>query len=311
MQVGHEGEFSLSAGFPAEVERGHEVAELLAIEDHAVEDAVHEGLQGGGGEAVPRGDVGEFLGVLLRLEAGVAVADGGFAEALARLERADVFGDLVPLVHELGIGTDEADEFLAGHLRLARTLGREAGDEAHDVVVINHGGSEEDELEFKLVQRFGGVRFVAALIPLLSEPFGGFQILAPKTTMTVLRQNLLDGLFVFLCEVGVLVELRLEPLDFLELIDEGGLGCVSFEIRHGGRRAIESLRFHEAVELLNGGLQLFDDHWGLFHQPDFPRLIASLFPGEKGDGGIHGLLLLTEVENVAVRLGAVEHAIGA
>ncbi len=80
MQVGHEGEFGLGAGFPAEVERGHEVAELFAIEDHAVEDAVHEALQGGGGEAVLAGDGGEFRGVLLRLEAGVAVADGRFAE---------------------------------------------------------------------------------------------------------------------------------------------------------------------------------------------------------------------------------------
>ena len=110
-----------------------------------------------------RGDGGEFLGVLLRLEAGVAVADGGFAEALARLERADVFGDVVALVHELGIGADEADEFLAGHLRLARAFCREAGDEAHDVVVINDGGGEEDELEVELVHGVVGAGFVAAL----------------------------------------------------------------------------------------------------------------------------------------------------
>ncbi len=38
MQIFHEGEFGLGAGAPAEVERGQEVAELLAIEDHAVED---------------------------------------------------------------------------------------------------------------------------------------------------------------------------------------------------------------------------------------------------------------------------------
>ena len=45
MQVGHEGEFGLGAGFPAEVERGHEVAEVFAVEDHAVEDAVYEGSE--------------------------------------------------------------------------------------------------------------------------------------------------------------------------------------------------------------------------------------------------------------------------
>ena len=36
---------------PAEAERGHEVAQLLAIENHALEDAVHEGVQCVGGEA--------------------------------------------------------------------------------------------------------------------------------------------------------------------------------------------------------------------------------------------------------------------
>ena len=35
--MGHEGEFGLTAGFPAEVELGQEIAELLAIEDHAIE----------------------------------------------------------------------------------------------------------------------------------------------------------------------------------------------------------------------------------------------------------------------------------
>jgi hypothetical protein len=35
--VSHEGEFGLTAGFPAEAERGQEIAELLAIEDHAIE----------------------------------------------------------------------------------------------------------------------------------------------------------------------------------------------------------------------------------------------------------------------------------
>jgi hypothetical protein len=49
----------------------------------------------------------------------------------------------------------------------------------------------------------------------------------------------------------------------------------------------------------------------LVHEPDFPRLLAGLLPGEKGDGGIHGVLLLAEVEDVAVGLGAVEHAVGA
>jgi len=48
--------------------------------------------------------------------------------------------------------------------------------------------------------------------------------------MTVFREHLFDRRFVFLGEVGVLVELRLEPLDFLEVIDEGGFGGVPFGI---------------------------------------------------------------------------------
>ena len=65
---------------------------------------------------MPGGDGGEFLRILLRLEAAVALTDGGFAEAFASFKRADVGGDVVALVHELGIGADQADEFLAGHL---------------------------------------------------------------------------------------------------------------------------------------------------------------------------------------------------
>ena len=89
---------------------------------------------------------------LLGLEAAVAVADGLFARGLSpAFERADVGGDVLALVHELGVGLDQADELLAAHLLLARRLLREAGDQAHDVVVIDDGGGEEDELEIELV----------------------------------------------------------------------------------------------------------------------------------------------------------------
>ena len=57
-------------------------------------------------------------------------------------------------------------------------------------------------------------------------------------------------------------------------------------------------------------LQLLDDDGGLVHQPDFAGLVG-LLAGEEGDGGIDGVLLLAEVEDVAVGLGVVEHAVGA
>jgi hypothetical protein len=51
-----------------------------------------------------------------------------------------------------------------------------------------------------------------------------------EAAQVFLRQHLLDGGFVFLGEVGVLVELGLEPLDFLEVVDEGGAGGVALQV---------------------------------------------------------------------------------
>ena len=94
VQVFHKGEFGLGAGFPAELQRSHEVAQLLAVENHPLQNAVHEALQSGDGEVVFAGDGSEFRRVLFRLEAGVAVADGGLGEAFARFQGGDVGGDV-------------------------------------------------------------------------------------------------------------------------------------------------------------------------------------------------------------------------
>ena len=67
----------------------------------------------------------------------------------------------------------------------------------------------------------------------------------------------------------------------------------------------------KASSFLHGVFQFLDDDGGLFHQPDFAGLVAGLFAREEGDGGIDGVLLLAEIEDVAVGLGAVEHAVGA
>ena len=37
----------MSAGLPAEFQRGQKIAQLFAVEDHAAQDAVHKSLQGG------------------------------------------------------------------------------------------------------------------------------------------------------------------------------------------------------------------------------------------------------------------------
>ncbi|SMH65925.1 protein of unknown function [Acidithiobacillus ferrivorans] len=303
VQVGHQRELGLAAGFPTQFQRRHEVAELLAIEDHALKNAVYEGLQGGDG--------GEFLGVLLGLEAGVAVTDGLFRKPRAGLERADVFGDVVALVDELGVTADEADELFAGHLGLARFFGREAGHQLHDVVVVDDGGGEEDELEVELFRRAVGAGFVVGLVLLRAQLLGGVQILTLEAAQGFFGQHLLDAGFVFPSEVGVLVELGFEPLHFLETLDEYCLGGIALQVGDGGGGAIEVLRLQEGRQLVHGGFQFLDDDRGFFHQPDFARLLAGLFSGEQRDGGIDGILLLAEIEDVAVGLGAVEHAVGA
>ncbi len=310
-EVFHEGEFGLGAGFPAEVERGHEVAQLARRRRSCVAGCRPQRLAGRRwrGRACWRWSASS-CGILFRLEAGVAVADGRFAEAFARFQGGDVGGDVLALVHELGIGLDQADELLAAHLLLARRLLGEAGDEPHDVVVVNDGGGEEDELEIELVHAPAlGLSVAFALLGL--EALGGLQIGATEAEQVVLGQDLLDGGCVVVGEVGVLVELGLEPLHFLEALDEGGAGVVALEVGHGLRGAVEALRLHEGVELLHGVLQFLDDHGGLVHQPDFAGLSAGIFAGEESDGGIDGVLLLAEVEDVAVGLGVVEHAVGA
>ena len=56
--------------------------------------------------------------------------------------------------------------------------------------------------------------------------------------------------FVLLGEVGVLVELGLEPLHFLEVVDEGGAGVVALEVGHvPPGLPVEALRLHEVVQL--------------------------------------------------------------
>ena len=111
-------------------------------------------------------------------------------------------------------------------------------------------------------------------------------------------------------EVGVLVELGLEPLHFLEVLDEGGAGVVALEVGHVLGLGVEALRLHEVVEVCDGRLELLDDDGGLVDEPDFAGPVG-LRAGEERDGGIDGVLLVAEVEDVAVGLGVVEHAVGA
>jgi len=165
---------------------------------------------------------GKLRGVLLVLEPLVTGADGGLVKALAGFQAADVLRDLLPLIHKLGIGGDQANKLLAAHRRLAGRLGLEVGDQLHDVVVVDHRAGEEDELEIELIDV--GAHLLPRLFPLFPEPLGGFEILAAEGGQVVRGEDGLDYLFLLGSEVGVLVELGLEALHFLEVLDEGGAG---------------------------------------------------------------------------------------
>ena len=66
-----------------------------------------------------------------------------------------------------------------------------------------------------------GLALAAALALLLLSGAGRFRVDAAERLELFLGENLLDGRLVFRREVGVLVELGLQPLHFLELVDEG------------------------------------------------------------------------------------------
>jgi len=242
---------------------GRAIAQLFTVEDHAAQDVVHKGFQGGGVQPVLVGNGGQLAGVLARLEAFKAVADGLFVQPLARLQRVDELGDVVALVHEFGIGLDQADKLFTAHLLLAWRLLRVAGDEGHNVVVVDDGGGKQHELEIKLLHSSWCI--AAAFFLLFFQALGCLQIDALEALQMLLGQYLLDGLGVFRREVGVLVELGLEALHFLEQVDELTACGVALEVGHLLRFVAQPLRLHEVGQLLHGGLQLADDHRCLVH----------------------------------------------
>ena len=132
-------------------------------------------------------------------------------------ERADIFGDLLPFVEELGVGPDQSDKLVAADLELFRVLPRVFRHQLHDVVVVDDGGGEEHELEIELVDIGAGRLAVRSghALPLFQAP-GGFEIGAAEGAEVILGEGLFDLLPLLVGEVGILVELRLEALDFLE-----------------------------------------------------------------------------------------------
>ena len=146
---------------------------------------------------------------------------------------------------------------------------------------------------------------------MIPEPLGGLKIDAAEGIEFVLGQKPVHFRFGLGSEIGVLVELGLEALDLAKAPNERGAGVVAFQSGHGLGFRLKPLRLHELVELAEGGLQFLNDFGRGIHEPDFTGLGLVLDAGEKGDGGVHGGLLLAKIKNLAVRFGGVEDAVGA
>ena len=145
---------------------------------------------------------------------------------------------------------------------------------------------------------------------LLLKSLGGFEIGAAEGAEVVLGEDLLNLLALLVGKVGVLVELGLEALDLLEPLDELGTGVVAHQVVHLIGLGFEALRLHELAEVGDGLLEVVDDDGSLVDQPNLAGPV-SLRTGEESDGGVDAVLLLAEVEDVAVGLGRVENAVGA
>ena len=158
--------------------------------------------------------------------------------------------------------------------------------------------------------RTGRLAVPAGRALLLLEPLGGFEVNAAEGAEVVFGEDLLDLLALRVGEVGVLIELRLEALDILEPIDELGAGVVAHEVVHLIGLGFEALRLHELAEVVDSLLEVVDDDGSLVDQPDLAGPVG-LGAGEESDGGVDAVLLLAEVEDVAVGLGGVEDAVGA
>src|SRR5690625_7824403 len=97
-QFVHQGQFRLGARFPAQFQRLEQITELLAIKNHALEDAAPKGLQGVMVQSVAVGQGGDFVLSLLRLEGSVFVKYGVLSQVFTRFLAVAVLIVVITLV---------------------------------------------------------------------------------------------------------------------------------------------------------------------------------------------------------------------
>ena len=121
------------------------------------------------------GEIGDLLSLLFGPEMLVTGANLGLVEASTLFEGVHVLGDLLPHAKKLGVGLNQSDELLAADLELLRILSGLLRDQLHDVVVVDHGRGEEDELEVELIDlRSDCLTVLTGQAALFLETPGGF-----------------------------------------------------------------------------------------------------------------------------------------
>lgn len=252
------------------------------------------------------GEGGDGGGDILLLEALVTIADGLFGDAGVEVEGVDIGDKVFAFVYEFGVGADEGDELIAAEFLLGGFLTGGLGNEFHDVVVIDEGGSKEDVLEIKLLDLGRAVRIIGGRF----EALGGLQVGDAEAFEVIGGQDGFDLVRLLGGEVGVLVELGFEALDLFKFVDEIGASDIAVEVGDLLRQALETLIGHEFFEFGDGGVEFIDDDGGGFHEPDLGGTF-DLFAGEESDGFVDLMFLIAEVKYVAVGFGVVEDAIDA
>ena len=308
-KVGHDFLGLTAAVFPAQAQRGQQGAQVRLVKAAAFQHGGDQRAEAFGDEPVLRGGLVHPTLSRGAAEGLIALPDGLLVQRLAHGEGVDIGGDGVALVHELGIGGDEAHKLIAGELHALRGLASIFREQGHDIIVIDTGRGKEHQLEIQLAHLGGGVP-----LPLVLPAAHGlrrFQIDALEGLHIVGGQNGLDLGVLLLRAVGVLVEPGLEALHLPEQPHEARAGLVALERGHGLRREGHSLRFHEAAQVFHGLAIVGNDLGRGLHQPDLAGALGVPLAGKEPHGLVHGVPLLAEVEDVAEGLGIVEDAVGA
>ena len=147
------------------------------------------------------GKIGQLVDILGGLEAFVTTAALFFAQRLPHLQRFDIVGNLLALVHELGIGRNQANQHLAAHRLLARFRLRIAGKQRHNVVIINDGRGKEHKFKIQLL--YCQASAIVTVVLLVLQALGGFQIDAAEGLQLLLGEYLFNAGFVFRRQVGI------------------------------------------------------------------------------------------------------------